>query len=157
MHRDVWGQTDSSHVLPSIEILVAVGMHGESICHPPGTWTRTANHREIPAHLHSRYCEKAPQSKNRLRDGSSLTRRYPYDLDIEYGTLDSLQKFSINNLGDPICATGKAGCSAGKAQHCLYNAAAMAQSHLPPMHRPRCFASKTFPDDWAGAVPSWWG
>ena len=28
--------------------------------------------------------------------------RYPYNLDFNYGELESLQKFSINNLGDPF-------------------------------------------------------
>jgi len=28
--------------------------------------------------------------------------RYPYNLDFDYGALEGLQKFSINNLGDPF-------------------------------------------------------
>ena len=28
--------------------------------------------------------------------------RYPYNLDFEYGALEGLEKFSINNLGDPF-------------------------------------------------------
>lgn len=27
---------------------------------------------------------------------------YPYNLDFDYGPLESLQKYSINNLGDPF-------------------------------------------------------
>ena len=33
---------------------------------------------------------------------SSVIRRYPYNLDFDYGALEGLQKFSINNLGDPF-------------------------------------------------------
>ena len=29
-------------------------------------------------------------------------RRYPYNLDFNYGALEGLAKFSINNLGDPF-------------------------------------------------------
>lgn len=29
-------------------------------------------------------------------------RRYPYNLDFDYGPLEGLQKFCINNLGDPF-------------------------------------------------------
>jgi hypothetical protein len=28
--------------------------------------------------------------------------RYPYNLDFDYGALDGLNKYSINNLGDPF-------------------------------------------------------
>ncbi len=28
--------------------------------------------------------------------------RYPYNLDFDYGALDGLNQFSINNLGDPF-------------------------------------------------------
>lgn len=28
--------------------------------------------------------------------------RYPYNLDFDYGALDGLTKYSINNLGDPF-------------------------------------------------------
>ena len=38
-------------------------------------------------------------------DEHSLACRYPYNLDFEYGALDGLQKFSINNLGDPFIAS----------------------------------------------------
>ena len=31
-----------------------------------------------------------------------LLKRYPYNLDFEYGALEGLEKFSINNLGDPF-------------------------------------------------------
>ena len=31
-----------------------------------------------------------------------LCCRYPYNLDFDYGALEGLQKFSINNLGDPF-------------------------------------------------------
>lgn len=31
-----------------------------------------------------------------------LLNRYPYNLDFEYGALEGLEKFSINNLGDPF-------------------------------------------------------
>lgn len=31
-----------------------------------------------------------------------MADRYPYNLDFNYGELESLQKFSINNLGDPF-------------------------------------------------------
>jgi hypothetical protein len=30
------------------------------------------------------------------------TRRYPYNLDFDFGALEGLNKFSINNLGDPF-------------------------------------------------------
>ena len=33
---------------------------------------------------------------------ATLLFRYPYNLDFEYGALEGLQKFSINNLGDPF-------------------------------------------------------
>ena len=35
-------------------------------------------------------------------DKANLIFRYPYNLDFEYGALEGLQKFSINNLGDPF-------------------------------------------------------
>ncbi len=31
-----------------------------------------------------------------------LLDRYPYNLDFDYGALDGLNRFSINNLGDPF-------------------------------------------------------
>ena len=31
-----------------------------------------------------------------------LPRRYPYNLDFDFSALEGLQKFSINNLGDPF-------------------------------------------------------
>lgn len=31
-----------------------------------------------------------------------LTTRYPYNLDFDFGALEGLNKFSINNLGDPF-------------------------------------------------------
>jgi hypothetical protein len=35
-------------------------------------------------------------------DSSPAACRYPYNLDFDYGALDGLNKFSINNLGDPF-------------------------------------------------------
>ena len=37
-----------------------------------------------------------------LRIFGAMADRYPYNLDFNYGELESLQKFSINNLGDPF-------------------------------------------------------
>lgn len=33
---------------------------------------------------------------------SPAPRSYPYNLDFDYGPLEGLQKYCINNLGDPF-------------------------------------------------------
>ncbi|KAK9836835.1 hypothetical protein WJX74_009277 [Apatococcus lobatus] len=43
--------------------------------------------------------------KQKLAERTSHHMGYPYNLDFEYGALDGLQKFSINNLGDPFIAS----------------------------------------------------
>ena len=38
----------------------------------------------------------------RLEERTKHHLGYPYNLDFDYGPLEALQKFSINNLGDPF-------------------------------------------------------
>lgn len=33
---------------------------------------------------------------------TSLSCRYPYNLDFDFSALEGLQRYSINNLGDPF-------------------------------------------------------
>ncbi len=43
-----------------------------------------------------------PVSTLKLTVTLTITVRYPYNLEFDYGLLEGLNKFSINNLGDPF-------------------------------------------------------
>ena len=43
-----------------------------------------------------------PCSIQDLIEHSASPHRYPYNLDFDFSALEGLQKFSINNLGDPF-------------------------------------------------------
>jgi histidine decarboxylase len=51
-------------------------------------------HREKLDHILKMY-------RNRLEDRTDLHLGYPYNLNFEVEALRDLQKYSINNLGDP--------------------------------------------------------
>jgi hypothetical protein len=42
------------------------------------------------------------ERQHQLNHIPTLPHRYPYNLDFDYGPLEGLQKFCINNLGDPF-------------------------------------------------------
>ncbi|DBB10043.1 hypothetical protein WJX82_006697 [Trebouxia sp. C0006] len=60
-----------------------------------------------PDHLHKEEYEARTTKvlldyKAKLQERTKHHMGYPYNLDFDYGALEGLQKFSINNLGDPF-------------------------------------------------------
>jgi hypothetical protein len=55
-----------------------------------------------------------------------MSCRYPYNLDFDFGALEGLNKFSINNLGDPFIESNYGVHSREFEVRCVVPAAAAA-------------------------------
>lgn len=59
-------------------------------------------HNNSPQDVEERINDIINGYKRKLADRSQHHMGYPYNLDFEYGPLEGLQSFMINNLGDPF-------------------------------------------------------
>lgn len=55
-----------------------------------------------PAEVEERVSRVILEYKKKLEERTQMHMGYPYNLDFDYGPLECLQKFMINNLGDPF-------------------------------------------------------